>query len=78
MAKISISLTDAHAQMIEQVVQSGDYGSTSEVIREALREWKARRILGTLWDEGISSGLSDPTDTIDNIKAEARKSLDKG
>ncbi|MBN3779324.1 ribbon-helix-helix protein, CopG family [Burkholderia sp. Ac-20345] len=28
---------------IRQAVEDGEYASTSEVVREALREWKARR-----------------------------------
>ena len=39
-AKISISLTDAHARLLNEAVASGDYASSSEVIREALREWR--------------------------------------
>lgn len=73
MAKMSISMTDEHARIIEQAVQSGDYASSSEVVREALREWKNRRLLGALWDEGLASGPADPAETIDDIKAEARR-----
>jgi putative addiction module CopG family antidote len=39
-AKISISLTDEHARLLNEAVASGDYASSSEVIREALREWR--------------------------------------
>jgi len=72
MQKISISLTSEQASLIEQAVSSGDYASSSEVVREALREWKAKRLLGRLWDEGIASGDA-PLETIDDIKAEARR-----
>ena len=75
--KISISLTDEHAHLLQEAVKSGDYASSSEVIREALREWKARRLLGRLWDEGLASDLAggpaDPGTTMDDIKAEARR-----
>ena len=30
-------------RVIEAAVDGGDYASTSEVVREALREWKLRR-----------------------------------
>jgi len=73
MAKISISLTEDHARMIEQAVQSGDYASSSEVIREALREWRIRRRLGQLWDEGVASGMADAGESIEDIKAAARR-----
>jgi antitoxin ParD1/3/4 len=65
--------------MLKEVVDSGEYTSTSEVIREALRGWKARRTvhemeieeLRKLWNEGIASG-SGRFSSIDEIKAEAR------
>lgn len=72
-AKLSVSLTDEHLKLLEDAVASGDYASTSEVIREALRDWRARRLVGLLWDEGIASGLADPDETIDDIKRAARK-----
>ena len=72
MEKISISLTSSQLQLVEEAVRTGDYASSSEVIREALREWKARRMLGQLWDEGIASG--DAADeSIDDIKTAARR-----
>jgi len=71
--KISVSLTDEHAHLLQEAVKSGDYASSSEVIREALREWKTRRLLGQMWDEGIASGPCDPGTTIDDIKTEARR-----
>ena len=71
--KISVSLTDEHARLLQDAVKSGDYASSSEVVREALREWKSRRLLGRMWDEGIASGPDEPGSTIDEIKAEARR-----
>jgi len=71
--KLSISLTDEHAHLLQEAVESGDYASSSEVIREALREWKARRLLGRMWDEGIASGPADPGSGMGDIKAEARR-----
>lgn len=41
--KISIALSSDMLSMVRGAVATGDYASTSEVIREALREWKARR-----------------------------------
>jgi len=74
--KLSISVTGEHARLINDAVASGDYASTSEVIRDALRAWKAKRVLGQIWDEGVASGRADPTETIANIKAEARRNPD--
>jgi len=69
--KNSVSLTDEHAHLLQEAVKSGDYASSSEVIREALREWKTRRLLGRIWDEGIASGPCEPGVNMNDIKAEA-------
>ena len=71
--KISISLTAEHARLIDEAVASGDYASSSEVVREALRDWKTKRLLGQLWDAGIISGRADADETVADIKAEARQ-----
>jgi len=62
--KISITLTPDLALVVQQAIESGGYASTSEVIREALRDWKTKRLLReqqieevrALWREGINSG----------------------
>src|SRR5262249_3141563 len=62
--KISVTVTREQHEKIRAAVERGDYASTSEVIRTALREWELkeelRRIEGEriarLWDEGIASG----------------------
>ncbi len=73
MEKLSISLTKDQALLIKQAIAGGGYASSSEVIREALREWKAKRMLGRFWDEGIASGDANSLETIDEIKAKARQ-----
>jgi antitoxin ParD1/3/4 len=77
-AKISISLTDEHARLVNETVASGDYASSSEVIREALREWRGRRLLGQLWDEGNASGRASESETIADINEAARRRRSKG
>ena len=62
--KLSISLTPELGAVIRQAVAAGDYATESEVIREALRDWKQRRALREagldelrrIWDEGLASG----------------------
>ena len=64
--KITIALTPDLAASVQEAVESGGYASTSEVIREALRDWREKRRsheqqlneLRKLWDEGIQSGVS--------------------
>jgi antitoxin ParD1/3/4 len=79
-AKISVALTPELQELVQDAVTGGDYASTSEVIREALRDWKERRErkraaiaqLRRLWDEGIASGPAEERD-IKDILAEARR-----
>ncbi|MGL5137082.1 MAG: ribbon-helix-helix domain-containing protein [Beijerinckiaceae bacterium] len=62
--KVSVALTPEMAATMRQVVEAGEYASASEVMREALREWKLRRVqraqaideLGRQWDKGLASG----------------------
>jgi antitoxin ParD1/3/4 len=68
--KLSIALTPEFAADIRQALATGEYASTSEVIRDALRAWKQLREgreiaiseLRLLWREGIDSGESEPLD----------------
>ncbi len=41
--KISIALTDEMLASVKDAVASGDYASSSEVVRHALRDWKKQR-----------------------------------
>ena len=43
--RLTITLTPELTETIKGAVNEGDYASASEVIREALREWKLRREL---------------------------------
>lgn len=77
--KVSVSLSHELLESVREAVDSGEYGSASEVVREALREWKLRKPLRLAevqrlrkaWDEGIASGNSKPFD-IEETLAEAR------
>jgi antitoxin ParD1/3/4 len=82
--KISVAITAEQHARIKAAVQRGDYATTSEVIRTALREWELkeemRRVEGEriarLWDEGLASGPARER-PIDDIIAEARARLEK-
>ena len=60
--KISISLPPGMAEIIHNAVATGEYASSSEVIREALRDWAHKhslRLQGAaelrkLWREALS------------------------
>jgi len=78
--KITIALTPEMAGFIRGAVDAGEYASTSEAIRDAVREWKERRdLLGytveelrDLVQEGLESGPSGRS-SMDQIQAEARR-----
>ena len=79
-SKISVALTQEMATYIGKAVESGDYATSSEVIRDALREWKPRRTMTgqerlqiqDLWAERLASGPGCFKDMA-AIKAEARR-----
>lgn len=78
--KLTIALTQEMAGFVRKSVESGEYASASEVIRDAVREWKERRdLLGytvedlrSLVHEGLESGPSQLI-TMADVKAEARR-----
>ncbi len=80
--KLSIALTPEMAEAVHQCVESGEYASSSEVIREALRDWKLKRSLQrneieelrSLWQTGLDSGPGR-LDDMNEIKAKARQRL---
>ena len=41
--RLTVTMPADMAALIKEAVAGGDYASTSEVVREALREWKAKR-----------------------------------
>jgi len=43
--KISIALPHEMVSLVREAVQAGEYSSSSEVIREALRDWNQKRTL---------------------------------
>jgi len=80
--KLSIALTPEFVADIDEAVATGEFASTSEVIRDALRAWKrAREVqsvaveeLRALWRDGIASGDGGELDVAD-IKRRGRERL---
>jgi antitoxin ParD1/3/4 len=81
---MNVNLGATFDAFVAELLESGQYQSQSEVIRDALRLLKEREDLkrlrlGQLRKEiqaGLDSGGSEPLD-IDTIKAEGRKRLAK-
>ncbi|MGB3391430.1 MAG: type II toxin-antitoxin system ParD family antitoxin [Pseudaminobacter sp.] len=81
--KVSVALSPELLEMVRDAVASGEYASASEVVREALREWRLRQPLRKAeverlrkaWAEGLDSGPSAPLD-MEDIKRKAEMRLE--
>ena len=80
--KVSIALTGEQVCALRAAVETGEYATTSEIIREAIRDWQFKRELRRedlnrlrqMWDEGKASGTPSRVD-FDNARREARQRL---
>ena len=80
--KISIALTSEQVASLRSAVDEGDYATTSEAVREAVRDWQLKRALQQedirrirqLWQEGLASGSAGDVD-FDALRMEARQRL---
>jgi antitoxin ParD1/3/4 len=80
--KVSIALTSEQVDALKAAVASGEYATTSEVIREAVRDWQFKRELRRedilrlrqMWDEGKASGPARRVD-FGKVKREGQKRL---
>jgi antitoxin ParD1/3/4 len=83
--KVSVALSPELLETVREAVASGEYASASEVIREALRDWRLRQPLRQAeverlrkaWTEGVNSGKPQPFN-IDEVKRRARARFDAG
>lgn len=61
--RLTITLPSDMAAVVKNAVEEGDYASSSEVVREALRDWKLKRALQLQELAGLKSdidrGLTD-------------------
>jgi len=80
--KISVALTGEQIAALKAAVKTGEYATTSEIVREAIRDWQFKRELRQedikrlrqLWDEGLASGPAMPVD-FDEVRREGRRRL---
>jgi antitoxin ParD1/3/4 len=64
--KISVALPSEMVVQLRHAVDRGEYASSSEIVREALRDWNSKRKLQQqgikelrkLWQQAIDSGNS--------------------
>ena len=75
--KFSITLPAEMAKVIREKVNSGGYGSASEVIREAMRGWLERQRRLAALDESIARGIADAdagrVQDIEEVRRELRE-----
>jgi antitoxin ParD1/3/4 len=82
MQKVSVALTGEQVAALEAAVEAGEYATTDEILREALRDWQFKQELRRkdverlrrLWDEGKASGPAEPFD-VERTLAAARARL---
>ena len=80
--KMSLALTAQQAAMMRDAVSTGAYATTSEIVREAMRDWETKwvarneeiRRLRALWNEGKASGPAEPLD-FNELRKEAAARL---
>src|SRR5450631_4564130 len=61
--RMTITMPADMAALVKAAVEAGDYASTSEVVRDALRQWKMRRAIQiqeiAALKSAIDKGLAD-------------------
>jgi len=69
--KLSVALTPDMVAEVRAAVEGGDYGSVSEVIRDAQRDWRPRRKIETLETEGLRRLVQEGIDSGPGLDADA-------
>ncbi|WP_315777407.1 MULTISPECIES: type II toxin-antitoxin system ParD family antitoxin [unclassified Bradyrhizobium] len=77
--KLSVALMSEQVSALKTAVESGEYATTSEIVREAVRDWQLKRELcredvrrlRQAWDEGIASGSAAKVD-MKQLRTDAR------
>jgi len=80
--KVSVALTSEQIAALKAVVETGEYATTSEIVREAVRDWQFKydlrqkdlKRLRHVWDEGVASGPAVPVDFA-KLRRDARQRL---
>jgi len=73
--KFSVTLPREMARVIHERVDSGDYGSVSEVIRDAMRAWLQRERRLAVLDAALARGIAELDATQGQDAEQVRKEL---
>jgi antitoxin ParD1/3/4 len=68
--KITVALPQETLSAVRDAVGSGDYASTSEVIRDALRDWKLKRRVAQMELDEMRRLLQEGTESGPGIDAD--------
>ena len=82
--RITVTMPEEMAAKMRAAVEAGEYATTSEIVREALRDWEVyqeRRQAKLAWlREEIGKGLKGPfrpaDEFLDELEARLQKQLD--
>lgn len=82
--KVSVALTPEQVSELRAAVEAGEYATTSEIVREAVRDWQLKRELRQedikrlrlMWDAGIASGPAGEFD-MKELRRDARERLER-
>ena len=74
--KVSVALTSEQLFSLKAAVDAGEYATTSEIVREAIRDWQFKREMRQVdlkrlreaWDAGIASGPPTPMNFAEHRK----------
>jgi antitoxin ParD1/3/4 len=69
--KLSVALTADMVAEVRAAGEGGDYGSVSEVMRDALRDWRLRRKIETLETEELRRLVQEGIDSGPGLEADA-------
>lgn len=64
--RITVTITAEMARVVKSAVSAGDYATSSEIIREALRDWRHKR---TLRAQQLTELRADIAEGLDDIAA---------
>jgi len=62
--RMTIALTAEMAKTVRAAVESGDYASSSEIVREALRDWSDKRMLRQRDLDALRASIQEGLDDI--------------
>ena len=63
--RMTIALTAEMAKTVRAAVEKGDYASSSEIIREALRDWSDKRMLRQRDLDALKASIQEGIDSAD-------------